>query len=279
MSDPNESSMSLIAHLKELRTRIMWCLLAFVIGSSILLPFSKRILFILFEPVRLSLVKHGQEATLQFTAAQEYFFAMFRVSLLGGLAMVFPVIIYQIWAFISPGLYKKEKNAVLPFMFASPVMFIIGASFAQYYVTPMTMDFFISFSDFVPKLSSLVTGLPAAAPDSESIKFVFQGKVSEVLDLTLKFVFAFGICFQLPIVLTLLGMVGLITSAGLKTTRRYAVVAIMIVAAVITPSPDIGSQLILFIAVYGLYEISIWLVRWVEPKYEDEEDGEEAPSA
>jgi sec-independent protein translocase protein TatC len=207
-----------------------------------------------------------------------------------GFILAFPVIAFQLWRFVAPGLYKKEQNAFLPFLIASPVMFILGASFAQFVVTPLAMSFFLGFAD----VSSIFTGLLATvanvplgdglpptgglltepATDSSGVRITFFGKVNESLDITLKFIIAFGMCFQLPVLLTLMGKAGLVSAEGLGAVRKYAMVGILLLAALVTP-PDVITQLILFVVVYGLYEISIFLVRRVETKRDDKlrEDG------
>ena len=188
-----------------------------------------------------------------------------------GLGLSFPVIAYQMWRFVAPGLYRSEKNAFLPFLIASPGLFLLGAAFAHYVVTPLAMQFFLGFAD----ASSLVSNLVATVADGvvevtqnpvapkHGIEIVFNGKVNETLDITLKLIVAFGICFQLPVLLTLMGKAGLVSAEGLGNVRKYAVVAILVLAALVTP-PDVITQAILFVVVYGLYEISIFLVKRVE---------------
>jgi len=219
---------------------------------------------------------------MQYTAPQEYFFTLIRISVVGGLTLSFPIIAYQLWRFVAPGLYRNEKNAFLPFIIASPFLFILGASFAHFVVVPLAMAFFLGFADFPSAFQAFVaenfvppsdgsellpgssTELPAAlAPVESGINIVFDGKVNETLDITLKLIVAFGICFQLPVLLTLLGTAGLASSRGLRHVRKYAIVGIMILAAVVTP-PDVTTQLILFVVVYALYEVSIHLVKGVE---------------
>jgi sec-independent protein translocase protein TatC len=169
--------------------------------------------------------------------------------------LAFPIIAFQLWRFVAPGLYKSERGAFLPFLVASPVMFIIGAGFAYYVILPFAFNFFLGFQDSFPSDPAAAGSTLAAAPPG----VVFQGSIEAYLSLTMTFVMAFGVCFQLPVLLTLMGRAGLISSRGLKATRKYAVVAILAVAAVVTP-PDVFSQCILFAAIYPLYEISIFLI-------------------
>ena len=268
----DDSSAPLIEHLAELRTRLIWSLLAFVIGMMLCFTVAESLLNFLAQPIADALRARGENPQLIFTAPQEKFFVMIRISVIGGIAVSFPVIAYQLWRFIAPGLYKSEKNAFLPFVIASPILFLMGAAVAHYIVTPMAMRFFIGYSDAIPRLANLVAGsgtfeTPDASVPSQELKTVFLGSVRESLDLSLKFIFAFGLCFQMPVLLTLMGKAGLITAKGLSNVRKYAVVAILVLAAVLTP-PDALSQMILFLAVYPLYEVSILLVRRVEKRRE-----------
>ncbi|MEM9716410.1 MAG: twin-arginine translocase subunit TatC, partial [Pseudomonadota bacterium] len=234
------------------------------------------ILTFLVEPIADILRERGEDPRLIFTAPQEKFFVLFRISVIMGLAISFPYIGYQLWRFVAPGLYKNEQNAFLPFLIASPLLFLLGASFAHYVVTPLAMRFFIGFSDIIPALTELVagTGDVEGTSDEPELQTVFLGSIRESLDISLKFIFAFGICFQLPVLLTLMGKADLVSSQGLKDVRKYAIVGILVLAALVTP-PDVITQVILFAAVYGLYEISIWLVIWVEKAREKQlrEDG------
>jgi sec-independent protein translocase protein TatC len=194
------------------------------------------------------------------------------ISLLGGFVLAFPIIGYQLWRFVAPGLYKNEKNAFLPFILASPLMFLLGAAFAYYVITPMAFTFFLGFQQ-------------GDTTEAASAGISYLGSAESYLKLTIRFIIAFGLCFQLPVLLTLMGKAGLVSSAGLKATRKYAIVGILVLAALATP-PDVISQIVLFSVVYGLYEISIQLVARVEKKrearlraeglwVEDEEDEEE----
>ncbi len=262
-----DSSAPLIEHLAELRTRLIRAVLAFVVGMVAMFTVAEPILEFISQPLAEVLRARGEDARLIFTAPQEKFFVLIRISIIMGFAVSFPVIAHQLWRFVAPGLYKSEKGAILPFLVASPVLFLMGASFAHYVVTPLAMNFFIGFSDAIPALANMIAGdgtfeNPNAAP-ADGIQTIFLGSVRESLDLALKFIFAFGLCFQLPVLLTLMGKAGLVTAAGLGNVRKWAVVGILTLAALVTP-PDVVTQLILFVVVYGLYEVSIVLVRLVE---------------
>ncbi len=268
--DIEDSSAPLIEHLAELRTRLLWSLLAFVIAMVACFSFGSAILDFLLIPIEKTMRALGNaNPVMQYTAPQEYFFTLIRISMVGGLALSFPVIAYQMWRFVAPGLYRSEKQAFLPFLIASPVLFLAGASFAQFVVVPMAMKFFLGFADLPSYVAALVTGQGKPASSEHGIEIVFNGKVNETLDITLKMIVAFGLCFQLPVLLTLMGKAGLASSRGLRSVRKYAIVAILTVAALVTP-PDVTTQVILFTVVYGLYEISIYLVQWVEKKKDEE---------
>ncbi len=256
-----DSSAPLIEHLAELRSRLIRSLLAFVAGMVVCFTVWNPIFDFLTRPLCTAMAARGQEdCGLILIALQEGFFVAVSISMMGGLMLAFPVISYQMWRFVAPGLYKSEKGAFLPFMIASPFMFLLGASFAYYVVTPLAFDFFLGFQ----QPGSLVEG-----PESETAVagIAFQGSAQAYLSLTIKFVVAFGLCFQLPVLLTLMGKAGLVSAKGLGSVRKYAVVAILLLAALATP-PDVISQVILFTVVYGLYEISILLVARVERKRE-----------
>ncbi len=275
--DIDDSAAPLIEHLAELRNRLMYAVGAFLVGMILCFLVAEPILDFMLGPIERAMRDLGDpNPVMQYTAPQEYFFVLVHISVVAGLMVSFPVIAYQLWRFVAPGLYRSEKAAFLPFLIASPVLFMTGAAFAHYVVTPIAMTFFLGFADTYSLLTALIPGL-ADAPVTEvsqpvadtGIDIVFQGKVNETLDISLKLVLAFGLCFQLPVLLTLMGKAGLVTSAGLKGMRRYAIVIILIVAALVTP-PDVMSQLILFFAVYPLYEVSIFLIWRIEKRREAE---------
>ena len=248
------SNAPLIEHLTELRSRLILSVLAFIICMVCVFPFSKYIFNFLAMPITELLAVQNQANDLIFTGLQQGFMVNIKISFFGGLIVSFPFVGFQIWRFIAPGLYKKEKLAFLPFLIASPLLFIIGAAFAYFVVLPLAFNFFLSFQN-TSDLNNLV-----------GIKYL--GTINEYLSLTMRFILAFGICFQLPVLLTLMGKAGLVSSISLIRIRKYAIVSILIIAAIVTP-PDVITQIILFSVVYSLYEISILLVKLVEKKKEE----------
>lgn len=260
--DLEDSSAPLIEHLAELRTRLIHSVIYFLVGMIICFTVATPLFNYLTAPLCSVLADRGQDCDLIFISPQEGFFVAIKVSVLGGFMLAFPFIANQMWRFVAPGLYKTEQGAFLPFLVASPFMFILGASFAFYVVTPLAYDFFLGFQQFGGG-GEVVEGIEGAAP----LSVVFQGSAQEYLNLTIKFIVAFGLCFQLPVLLTLMGKAGLVSAPGLRSVRKYAVVGILVLAALVTP-PDVVTQVILFVVVYGLYEISIQLVQRVERKRE-----------
>ncbi|MGR3468320.1 MAG: twin-arginine translocase subunit TatC [Shimia sp.] len=258
-----ESSAPLIEHLAELRTRLIRAAIAFVIAIFICFAVWNPIFNYLTTPICAALSERGQECGLILIRLQEGFFVAIRISIMGGFALAFPFIGYQLWRFVAPGLYRSERGAFLPFLIASPFMFALGASFAFYIVIPLAFDFFLNFQQIAPETGEAV----GEQVEAGTAGIAFQGSVAEYLSLTITFIMAFGLCFQLPVLLTLLGKAGLVSAVGLAAVRKYAVVAILVLAGIVTP-PDIITQVILFVAVYGLYEISIQLVKRIERKRE-----------
>jgi len=259
--DIQDSSAPLIEHLAELRQRLIYSFVAFIIGMIICFTIWNPIFDFLTHPLCSAMALRGHsDCGLILIKLQEGFFVAISISLLGGLVLSFPIIGFQMWRFVAPGLYKTEKNAFLPFIVASPFMFFLGASFAYYVVTPLAFDFFLGFQQ-------TGSALDGEDVDNAAAGIAFQGSAQEYLSLTIKFIVAFGMCFQLPVLLTLMGKAGLVSAEGLGNVRKYAVVAILVLAALVTP-PDVITQVILFVVVYGLYEVSIFLVSRVEKKRE-----------
>ena len=251
-----DSAAPLIEHLTELRNRLIRSVVAFAICMILAFTVAGQIFNFLAKPIVEILMANGQAPDLIFTGLQQGFMVNIRISLFGGFLLSFPYISFQLWKFIAPGLYKDEKNAFLPFLLASPVLFFIGATFAFYVVMPLAFDFFLGFQQTNENISDLVG-------------ITYLGTINEYLGLTMKFIIAFGLCFQLPVLLTLMGKAGLISSQTLAKSRKYAMVGILVLAAIVTP-PDVITQIILFTVVYALYEVSVILVKWVEKKREQE---------
>jgi sec-independent protein translocase protein TatC len=239
------SKAPLIEHLMELRERLIKALAAFVLMFISSFFFAKDIYNILVIPYTRAA---GPEAKLIYTAPQEYFFTQIKVALFAAAFLSCPVILSQIYAFVAPGLYRNERAAFRPYLFATPLFFALGALVVYFIVMPNLLSFFIGMQQ-------------ANEPGKAQIELL--PRVSEYLSLIMTLIFAFGVTFQLPVVLTLLGRIGIIDSAFLKEKRRYAIVLVFIVAAVLTP-PDVFSQFALAIPALLLYELSIISVGVVE---------------
>jgi len=286
----DDTSAPLIEHLMELRNRIMWSLAAFVVALVVAFTVWNPIFDFLTQPICRALAAHGQACNLVLLKPQEGFFTAINISFFGAIVLSFPVVATQMWRFVAPGLYRSEKNAFLPFLIASPAMFFLGAAFCFYVVLPIAFNFFLGFQQgIMPGVSGTGAAVSGPVPDQRAAGIVFQGSMQEYIGVTMKFIVAFGLCFQLPVLLTLMGKAGLISSATLAATRKYAIVIILIIAALATP-PDLMSQLIMFAAIYPLYEVSIFLIRRIEKKreaelraqglwFEDDGEGADAPDA
>jgi sec-independent protein translocase protein TatC len=246
-ADIEATKAPLIEHLMELRERLIRALLAFVAMFVICFFFAKDIYNLLLIPYQHAA---GPEAKLIYTAPQEYFFTQIRVALFAAAFLSCPVVFGQIYAFVAPGLYKHERAVFRPYLVATPIFFALGALVVYFIVTPNLLRFFIGMQQ-------------ANEPGRAQIELL--PRVSEYLSLIMTLVLAFGAVFQLPVVLTLLGQVGLVSSQFLVDKRRYAIVLVFIVAAVLTP-PDVFSQLALALPGMLLYEASIFSVRYVEKK-------------
>ena len=258
-----KSSAPLMEHLIELRRRLMWSIGGFFVAFLVCFFFAKQLFNLLVIPFQWATDWAGLDPTkvdLIYTAPQEFFFTQIKLGMFGGLVLAFPIIATQIYKFIAPGLYRNERAAFRPYLIATPVLFLIGASLVYFFFTPMVMWFFLSMQQ--------------VGPDNE-VQISLLPRVSEYLGLIMTLIFSFGLVFQLPVATSLMTRAGLLTADGLASKRKYAIVAAFVAAAILTP-PDPVSQIGLALPTILLYEVSIWLARRVERKRAVEEAEREA---
>jgi len=250
--------MPLLEHLLELRTRLIYSLVTVAALCIVCFIFSKQIFDLLLGPFRAA-VPTLADVHLIYTAPQEYFFTELSVALFAAIFLAFPMIASQVYMFVAPGLYKRERKAFIPYLVATPLFFLLGGALVYFIVAPMALHFFLSMQE----------------TDPNGISITMQTRVSEYLSFIMTLILAFGVCFQLPVVLTLLARIGLVGSAFLKKGRKYAIVIFLIISALLAP-PDPFSQVGLTVPLYLLYEFSIQAVIWVEKQKAAKEAAEKA---
>ncbi len=255
----------LLDHLAELRTRLVRAIVAIVIGFVVCFVFVDPLFQFLARPFQTAMAavhpeRAGEAIELINTGAFGFFSVKMQIALFGGIVFAFPVIAWQVYAFIAPGLYRRERAAAAPFMIAAPIMFVLGGAFVFYVAMPFALNF---------ALHQEVTEGP--------VRVTYLPKVEEYMALVTTLVLAFGLMFQLPVVLSLLGRVGLISAATLKKGRRYAIVGIAGFSALVTPN-DVISMFVMALPVYLLYEVSIWIVTAIE-KTRAKQEAEALPPA
>lgn len=246
--DVDDNKQPLLSHLVELRNRLLYSVVAIFVAFIFCFFFAQEIYDFLVQPLYELLKERQEDPRMIFTAMHEAFFTQIKLAFWAAFMLAFPILASQLYMFVAPGLYQNEKSAFLPFLIATPVLFLLGSAMVYYMVMPFAWEFFLSFEN------------PGAA---DNISIQLEAKVGEYLSLVMKLIFAFGFCFQLPVLLTLLAKVGIASAQGMRDKRKYAIVGVFVVAAVITP-PDPISQITLAIPIILLYEISILCAVYVE---------------
>tara|TARA_Y100000590_G_scaffold450514_1_gene590310 strand:+ start:1059 stop:1826 length:768 start_codon:yes stop_codon:yes gene_type:complete len=249
----NKSEVGFVSHLTELRKRLINSLIFLVVLFVFCYYFSEYIYGFLVDPYAQAVKNDGIERRLIFTALQETFLTYLKVSFFAAFFITCPYILIQVWKFIAPGLYEHEKSAIMPYLVLTPILFLLGGMLVYYLIMPLAIKFFLSFES-----AGLSTNLPIQ----------LEAKVNEYLSLVMKLIFAFGLSFQLPVVLSLLARIGFVDSKFLKERRKYVVVIIFAAAALLTP-PDPITQIGLAIPLLILYELSIFSVKIIERKSEE----------
>lgn len=263
------NKMPLLDHLIELRQRLFYSMIGLVVAFIVCFYFAQELYNFLVQPLANLLLNQGTEVDgvlmqpenqppprMIFTDLTEVFFTYIKVAFFFAAFIMCPLFLTQLWLFIAPGLYRNEKQALAPFLVASPLLFLLGASLVYFVILPFAWEFFLQFQ----------------TPGGEdTLAIQLEAKVAEYLSLTMKLLFAFGLCFQLPVIMTLLARVGLASSQGMREKRKYAIVGVFVVAAIFTP-PDPLSQISLAVPIIALYEVSIHLARLVEKKRAQREE-------
>ncbi len=246
MTNQEFKEMSLIDHLTELRKRLLWSFVYIIIIFIVCFYFASDLFYFLAKPL-VNLLQTDKGQGFIYTALQEAFFTELKIAFFFALFFAFPLIAIQIWKFIAPGLYKNEKNAFLPFLIATPILFFAGGAMVYYLIAPIAWNFFLSYQNMSD------SGVPIR----------LEAKMGEYLSLMMRFIFAFGLAFQLPVVLGLMAKVGIVNHTSLKKFRKYAIVIAFLAAAFLTP-PDPFSQISLALPIILLYEVSIYIAKIIQ---------------